>query len=240
MLIDRARTLRAKIEQLGAQAVVAGDAQKFASRVEELHPHVTRIRALVATLEEMRARGIVVEISSTDSGRSIEQRIGSIRVRLKPMAERYEADEDSILGPDPDARHGFWEPLADLPGQLESSLKVAWSSHVKRTVNPLPAPIVDALASGSPGWADLQTTYKRIREIENETPTPALLNELELLQATVVQSRDNLGADDIEAVQPFILAAQDGQASLDMLTPEITTRLEEMGIIELFRIGIRS
>jgi hypothetical protein len=232
--------LRAEIEYLGAQAVVAGDAQKFASRVEELHPYVMRIRALVTTLDEMRARGIVVDISSTDSGRSIEQRIGSIRVRLKSITERYKENDGSILEPDADARVGFWQPLADLPGQLESTLRVAWSLHVKNTVNPLPAPIVDALASGSSGWADLQTTYKRVGEIENVTPTLALLEELEVLRADVIQSLDDLGADDIGAVQPFILAAQDERASLDMLTPEITTRLKEMKIIELFRIGIHS
>jgi len=239
MLIEKARALTANIKALENKQAVAGDAKKYSLRMDKLSPPVTKLKRLVRTFEEMQRRGIVVDIAGTGNGMSIEHLIDTMRTQLIPIRKNYESDAETIFDTSDQYRYGFWDRLPEFPDKLESALNASWSEHVKNTVNPLPDQIVSALATGSPGWAGLQTIYARIRGIRTMLPDVDLLDELDQLKSSEIQARKDLKAgDEFELIEPFILSAQDGKAGLEMVNPELVERLQEMDIMHLFQVHI--
>ena len=239
MLIDRASVLTAKIEAVEGQQEIAGDAQQFSIRAESLHAPVRRLRSLLLTLEGLQRAGVPIAQGEGGTGRTVGQLASSIHRQFISLAEKYAANNESILEADGDMRWGFWNPLTELPDVVEELLKESWSNHVEQTIHPIPEEIVDALAVGSPEWKGLGELYAQIDAIQDKLPNPEILNEFEAMTISEHQLREQLGAgDDFQELEPFILKAHNGTADLGMVTEELKNRLSEKGILELFRVGI--
>jgi hypothetical protein len=230
MLIEQAQTLSSKIEALEGKRVEAGDAKKYADRSSALREPVSRLKHLMQALELLRNRGADVTGMSADGG---------VRARLETITASYDVDSDSILEPDGEMRFGFWDKIRELPNLVESRIKFAWKQYVEATVFPLPAEIVEALAVGSPDWRDLNTLYQNIDSLKSDLPDSEVLAQFDKYVEQEREARVNLGAGkDIEDLEPFILAAQEGTADLSMINEDLKIRLSEMGIIGLFQVGI--
>jgi len=230
MLVDRSQMLITKIEALEGKQVEAGDAKNYATRSEALREPVSRLRLLVQTIDMLKANGIKVPNSPPDGG---------LRTRLATLATNFDDDSDSILKADGEMQWGFWQPLTQLPSQLESRVRSAWSKHVDDTVFPIPPKIVSALADGSSEWRKLSTLYARIETIKTQLPDAETVAQFESLVEDERAAKKSLGGDsDLEDLEPFILKAQAGIADLSMITDELKSRLDEMGILGLFSVGI--
>ncbi len=230
MLVDRSQILITKIEALEGKQVEAGDAKNYATRSDALHDPVKVLKRLVQTIDMLKTRGVKVPNNPPDGG---------LRSRLETLSSNYDNDSDSILVPDGDMQWGFWQRLDELPRQLEVKIKFAWSKHVDETVFPIPPKIVSALANGSSEWRKLSTLYERIETIKNQLPDAETVTQFESLVKDERAAKKNLGGDsDLEDLEPFILKAQAGNADLSMITDELKSRLDEMGILGLFSIGI--
>lgn len=229
MLIDEARDLGRQIKSLEASEIDASEAKRFSTRSEELKGPVKKIKTQLAICSAMRNKGVAVRVS-IDPG---------LRSRLKILKEAFHEDHDSILDADGNMRWGFWDPLKNLPGKLNQTIQISWKAHVDSTISRFPEEFVDALAVGSEEWAGLKDIYGRIDELRDQLSTVEAIDELTSLTLEESEVKKNLGAyDELEELIPFVTHAKDGTATLEMVTEELKSLLEEKDLLHLFNIGL--
>jgi len=230
MLIEEARALSAQIKNLEAEAVDASVANKYSLRAEQLHKPVASLRNLISIVEVLRRKGVKIKIPA-----------GGLRSYLTTVTLSYESNQEAILDTaDGPTLHGFWEPLAGLPEMWTTQIKTAWKKHVESSFSKYPDELVDALAPRSAEWTKLQGIYNRIEGLLDVVPDIDTIAKFERLVDDEKEAKTKLGAqEDVEELLPFISKAQAGTATLEMVTDELKLKLENSGISELFRVGLK-
>ena len=70
-------------------------------------------------------------------------------------------------------------------------------------------------------------------------PTVEAIDELASLALEESEAKQNLGADyELEELIPFVSHAKDGTATLEMVTEELKSLLEEKDLLHLFNVGL--
>lgn len=229
LLIEQARDLGRQIKSLEASEVQASEAKRFSTRSEELKGPVEKIKTQLAICRAMRNKRIEVRVT-------IDR---SLRFWLKKLKDDFHEDNDSILEPVEGMRYGFWNPLRDLPEILNQTIHISWKAHIDSTISRFPEEFVDALAVGSEGWSGLKDIHGRIDALQDQLPTVEAIDELASLALEESEAKQNLGADyELEELIPFVSHAKDGTATLEMVTEELKSLLEEKDLLHLFNVGL--
>lgn len=233
MLIDQSTQLASKIRQLEDLRRNASHVQGFRTRADQLSGPADALLGLVRVLEVFRQRGIPVDLPV--------EKAAKLLPHVRALSQKYEEDPASIIQTDAQLRFTFWNPLREFPREVESALRVAWVSFV---TDLLPTGRDDLLAvlARIPSFATQVSVIRQGKldatRLQQALPqSDQVFTELDTLATRLRQAWNQLQAQEMpESVLIFLRAASTGTATLQLVTPEVRTWLEQHGLLHAFKV----
>jgi hypothetical protein len=235
MLATRADELKAKIDDLTRRKRIRGHVQAFATRATQLEGPAERLDALARTFAVFRAHGLEVALAGAH--------LSGLQQQLHQLREAYAADRTSIVRPDGELRFTLWQPLKDLPDQVESALRAAWERHVATQV-PEPREELLAVMERVPGFgqqvASIRALHNEAKRLSQILPaSPDAFPEITRIAGALHTGWGELSGDGLPAeVLDFLRAATTGGASRVQFTLVVERWLETHELMPRVRITL--
>lgn len=236
MLIEKATSLVAEIEQFEKLKASAKGAQALEARVNQLRPAADDLAEAARKLKEIRSAGIAVDFIPRE-GDGLSKRAADLLAGLR-------SDPKSIVNPGDELKFQFVDRLSSLASAAESAALAGWKRFVVENSDSAGEEILSALSA----VPDYRVVVSRIRAIQGRivrlasaVPTDArsAMDELKQLVAEHRAAWSEMTAGGIpHAIIHFLRACSAGGARLDSLTEEVEAWLTERNLTHLFTVKL--
>lgn len=231
MLIDDCNRLIKLSQDTTDIKKYAADLNKFRDRQSKIEPLVAELYPLIIALRGFRERGLVSFDCSQRSDALLSE-IANTRLEFHKnrgwLIEKFKSN-------------ALQSKVAALKSELESLLKQAWvgykSQHIPNTDDELLG-LLEKIETFKPTVKMIQRLLNQLKAVD----FPKDAQQFERVDQAIDTLSDawsNLKSNEVpEAVLDFLRAAATHGASIDHLTPEVRSWLDEQGIARFFYVHL--
>ena len=237
-LLDRARELRLALQGYSSLREEQGDAERFDTRASALSEATKTIAPLARLVPVFASKGIVVDLPTTFASGLVGH--------ATSILDRFVADPETIIEPDPRLKASFWDPLRTLASQrLNPPLLHAWHSYVDAILPPVNAALLAHLKK-------IPVLIPKIETVENLDATAQALrhvlpknggafSELATAAESLRESLHGLFGSEDGDVSPEVVtflqsvSSPEG-AKIDLLVSEVRDWLHSRGLLVALRL----
>lgn len=233
-------TLLEKIRQLGVNALAVDDEEKIRSRTGDFAALRERLQAMSANAtnvaigwEELRAHGVVQDGIDENQAAALSAVKALIRiVDTLPI----EAPLDMVQNQEPTIAKHF--------RNSEKLLTSAWRTHLPTMLPENDDDLLDALDRGGVNVeairSDLENARMTLFALQHRIfPEPGDAQRLQQALSTLNSSKARIGEVVDPAIAALVVRAQDGGVGYSEFTPSVVAALNEIGILERFRVVLK-
>ena len=234
MLTENANQLTGRIAELKALRQQAVLAEQYRTRVTQLSVPVQALNAHASTLKRFQKHGLQAELPA--------KRVAQLRTELKDLTAAYLANPDSVVHQDGGRKERFWEPLKELPGQVQGALKQSWTDHVQQTLLTGRPELLEVLRR-LPGFAAQVELINQLRKeaqaLAGALPGPNGFAELDRRALELRRAWEQLPTGEISPeILDFLKAASQGRATLLHVTAPVVEWLKRYNLLSALKVTL--